>query len=48
MQNYNSPCIAYGCNAWSPALRKEYKLRVFENKLFRIISGPKRKEGIEE
>jgi len=32
----------YGCESWSLALRT--KLRVFENRVLRIIFGPKREE----
>jgi len=34
----------YGCEIWSLMLRKEHKLRVFENRVLRRISGPKRDE----
>jgi hypothetical protein len=33
----------YGCETWSPTLREEHRLRVFENKVLRIF-GPKRDE----
>jgi hypothetical protein len=36
------PVILYGCETWSPILRKEHKLRVFENRVLRRIFGPKR------
>jgi hypothetical protein len=36
--------VLYGCETLSPALREEYRLRVFENRMMRIIFGPKRKE----
>jgi hypothetical protein len=39
-----SPVILYGCETWSLALREEYKLGVFENKVLRRIFGPKRDE----
>jgi len=32
----------YGCETWSLTLREERKLRVFENKVFRRIFGPRR------
>ena len=34
----------YGCETWSLTLRLERKLRVFENKGLRRISGPRRDE----
>jgi hypothetical protein len=34
----------YGCETWSLALRDEHRLRVFENRVLRRISGPKRDE----
>ena len=34
----------YGCETWSLTLRKELKLREFENRAFRRIFGPKRDE----
>jgi hypothetical protein len=33
----------YGCETWSLTFRKEYRLRVFENRVLRIF-GPKREE----
>jgi hypothetical protein len=39
-----SPVVLYGCETWSPTLREEYRLRVFENSVLRRIFGPKRKE----
>jgi hypothetical protein len=36
--------VLYGCETWSLALREEYRLRVFENRLLRRIFGPKRDE----
>jgi hypothetical protein len=38
------PVVLYGCETWSLTLREEYKLRVFENRVLRRISGPKRDE----
>ena len=35
----------YGCETWSLTLRKERKLRVFENKVLRRIFGPRRDEA---
>jgi hypothetical protein len=37
------PVVLYGCETWSPILRKEHRLRVFENSVLRIF-GPKREE----
>jgi hypothetical protein len=37
------PLILYGCKTWSPTLREEHRMRVFENSVLRIF-GPKRKE----
>ena len=33
------PVVLYGCETWSLTLRKERRLRVFENKLLRRMSG---------
>jgi hypothetical protein len=38
------PVILYGCETWSPTLREEHRLRVFENSVLRRIFGPKRDE----
>jgi len=38
------PVVLYGCENWSPILREECGLRVFENRLLRRIFGPKRDE----
>ena len=38
------PVVLYGCETWSLTLRKERKLRVFENKVLRRIFGPRRDE----
>jgi hypothetical protein len=35
------PVVLYGCETWSLTVREEYKLRVFENRVFRRIFGPK-------
>jgi hypothetical protein len=37
--------ILYGCETWSLTLRKGHRLRVFENRVLRKISGPK-KDGV--
>ena len=45
------PVVLYGCETWSPTLREERRLRVFENMVLRRIFGPRRDEvtgGIEE
>jgi hypothetical protein len=34
--------LLYGCEIWSPTLREEHRLRVFENKVLRKIFGPQR------
>jgi len=34
----------YGCETWSLTLRKERRLRVFENRVLRKVYGPKRDE----
>ena len=33
--------VLYGCETWSLTLRKEYRLRIFRNKILRRIFGPK-------
>ena len=38
------PIVLYGCETWSLTLRKERRLRVFENRMLRRIFGPKRDE----
>jgi hypothetical protein len=38
------PVVLYGCETWSLTLRKELRLRVFENRVLRRIFGPKRDE----
>jgi hypothetical protein len=40
------PVVLYGCETWSQTLRTEHRLRVFENRVFRRIFGPKRDEVI--
>jgi hypothetical protein len=34
--------VLYGCETWSPTVREEHKLRVFENRVLRRIFGAKR------
>jgi hypothetical protein len=48
MQNYNFAFVLYGCETWSPTLREELRLKVFENRLLRRIFGPNRDEVIWE
>jgi hypothetical protein len=38
------PVVLYGCKTWSPTLREEHRLKAFENRVFRRVFGPKRKE----
>jgi hypothetical protein len=38
------PVVLYGCETWSLTLRKEHRLRVFENRVLRRIFGPTRYE----
>jgi hypothetical protein len=38
------PVVLYGCESWLLTLRKECRLRVFENKVLRRIFGPTRDE----
>ena len=38
------PVVLYGCETWSLTLREERRLRVFENKVLRKISGAKKDE----
>jgi hypothetical protein len=38
------PVVLYGCETWFLMLREEHRLRVFENRVLRRISGPKRDE----
>ena len=34
--------VLYGCEAWTLTLREKRRLSVFENRILRRISGPKR------
>jgi hypothetical protein len=36
------PMVMYWCETWSLTLREEHRLRMFENRVLRRISGPKR------
>jgi hypothetical protein len=38
------PVVLYGCETWSLTLRKERRLRVFENRVLRRVFEPKRYE----
>jgi len=42
------PVVMYGCETWSLILRKERRLRVFENRVLRRVFGPKMDEVIGE
>jgi hypothetical protein len=43
-RNIILPVVLYGCETWSLTLRKESRLRVFENGMLRRIFEPKRDE----
>jgi hypothetical protein len=34
--------VLYGCENWSPTLREQHRLKVFENRVPRKIFGPNR------
>ena len=38
------PVVPYGCESWSPKLREERRLRMFEKRVLRRVFGPKRDE----
>jgi hypothetical protein len=40
----NVSVILYGCETWSLTLREEHRLRVFDNRVLRILFGRKRDE----
>jgi hypothetical protein len=42
------PVVLYGCKTWSLTLRKERRLRVFENRVLMRIFGPKRDDVTRE
>jgi len=42
------PVVLYGCETWSLILRKEHRLRAFENRVLRRMCGPKREEVTRE
>jgi hypothetical protein len=40
------PVVLYGCETWVLTIREEYRLKVFENRVLRILFGTKRDEGV--
>ena len=42
--NCNFPFVLYGCETWSLTLKKEHRLRLFENRVLRRIFADKRDE----
>jgi len=42
------PVVVYGCETWSLILSEECRLRVFENRVLRIIFGSKTDKVIRE
>jgi hypothetical protein len=42
------PVVLCGCETWSLTSREEHRLRVFENRVMRGISGTKKDEVTEE
>jgi hypothetical protein len=38
------PVVPFGFGTWSVTLREKHKLSVFENRVLRTVSGPKRDE----
>jgi len=38
------PVVLYGCETWSLILREKRRLREFENRVLRMVFGPKRDE----
>ena len=40
--------VLYGCGTWSLVVREERRLRMFENRVLRRVSGSKRDEVTEE
>jgi hypothetical protein len=42
------PVVLYGCETWLLALREECRLSLFENRVVRIVFGPKRDEVTRE
>jgi hypothetical protein len=45
-QNYNLATVLYGCETWPLTLRYEHRLRAFENRVLRRISGLKSDETV--
>jgi hypothetical protein len=43
-RNIILPVVLYGCETWSLTLREERRLKVFENRVLRRISRPKKDE----
>jgi hypothetical protein len=41
-RNIILPVVLYGCETWSLKLREERRLKLFENRVLRIIFGPKK------
>jgi hypothetical protein len=42
------PVVLYVCETWSLTSREEHRVRVFENRVLRVIFGPKRDKIIGE
>jgi hypothetical protein len=38
------PVVFYGCETWSLTLREDRRLRVFQNRVLKILLGPKKDE----
>jgi len=36
------PVVLYRCETWSPTVSEKHRLRVFEKRVLRKISGPKK------
>jgi hypothetical protein len=43
-KNIILPADLFGCETWSLTLREKHRLRVFENRVLRMIFGPKTDE----
>jgi hypothetical protein len=39
------PVVLYGCETWSITLRKEHRLKVFENRVLRIFGSKREEDG---
>jgi hypothetical protein len=35
------PVVVHGCETWSLTLKKEHRLRVYENRVLKRMFGPK-------